>query len=510
MRRQSLLDCAGRGDGNSPIWQYQAIRRTLRNLWPLSVGWIVATGFVLLPFASVAAEESVLDSLQAHWRAQAPWCSFHSAGDDASKTSVLREFASKNEDGAGSNTSPCNDGDSIMFNALLCLAGVSEAQFAGERRDPSDKEAIREVGCDVVKHSQTLTEGSADYGRWWRSPRRNYLATLNQQPEGGSETTFSNDHALGVIAYIAQTRDIRAFEAWTNWIKNKGGICTSLSCMPGLPRYCPDDRCGFKIADCLLLDQLAKYLGRENVACASDNVKKAQSRAWALADVLLLPFKVFLPKLNDITNKYGMGTQGVHSTERIAITNSIANDEGYPLHDVAVTIYLLRKFGLGSQAETQMAADIVYARADQNAFFDFLANGPTSGVKEKIVGTCPSAQADLPHPKFQWTWERRDIPETAKKTMYWDCLFITNAVLKNDYPAPTSVPGMVQLAVEIAGARKIFHAACDYCKAIDCSGRDIDCGHKTPFDKLTCEANKKQTMMSCEGTKFVCSSTCSQ
>jgi len=281
-----------------------------RKLPPLCIGWAVAMGIVLLPFRSLAAEDSQLNALQAYWRAQAPWCPFHSSSGDPAKNPVLKEFASKNEDGVGSNTPPCNDGDSIMFNALLCLAGVSGEGAAGE------------VGCDVVKHSQTLTEGSANYGRWWRSPRRNYLASLGQQPEGGSEATFSNDHALGVMAYIAQTKDVTAFQAWTDWIKNKGGICTSLvvPCMHGLPRYCPDDRCGFKYADCPLLDQLAKYLGLENKLCASERVKGAQARAWALADVLLLPFNSFLlPRLNDIIDKYGAGKQGAHSAGRITI-----------------------------------------------------------------------------------------------------------------------------------------------------------------------------------------------
>src|SRR5438552_950585 len=93
------------------------------------------------------------------------------------------------------------------------------------------------------------------------------------------------------------------------------------------------------------------------------SVKEAQARAWAVADGLLVPFNFFLPQLNEIINKYSAGKQGGHSAERITIINSIINDQGYPLHDVATTIYLLRKFGLANQAESQIAADIVHARA---------------------------------------------------------------------------------------------------------------------------------------------------
>jgi hypothetical protein len=311
------------------------------------------------------------------------------------------------------------------------------------------------------------------------------------------------------MAYIAQTTDVGAFQAWMNWIKNKGGICKSSSCIPGLPRYCPDDRCGFKIVDCPLLDQLAKYLGRKNPSCASDSVKKAQARAWAVADGLLVPFNFFLPQLNKIINNYGAGKQGAHSAERVTIINSIINDQGYPLHDVATTIYLLRKFSLANQAESQIAADIVHARAGDNAFFDFVANGPTNEVKAQLVGTCPLKNNDIPHPAFQWILERENISERAKKTMYWDCIFLANAFMKNDNPPPTAVPGMTELAIDIADVRKLFHAACVECKNIDCSGRAIDCGHKTILDKISCEAEKKQIMMKCEGKKLVCTRTCS-
>lgn len=283
----------------------------------------------------------------------------------------------------------------------------------------------------------------------------------------------------------------------------------SLSCILGLPRYCPNDKCGFKIIDCPLLDQLAKYLGLDNALCASDGVKKAQATAWAAADGLLIPFKFFMPQLFNIIDKYGAGKQGSRSAERAAIFNSIINDQDYPLHDVAVTAYLLRKFGLANQVESQITADIVYARASDNAFFDLVANGPTDGVKGKIVGTCPLKDNDIPHAAFQWIWERQDILETAKKTMYWDCIFIANAFMKRDLPPPTPVPGMTKLAIDLADARKLLHAACVDCKRIDCSGRDIDCSHKTFLEKGLCEATKKQTMMKCEGKKLVCTGTCS-
>jgi hypothetical protein len=437
------------------VREAQTIRRKLRELSPSSIGWLVAVAIVLSSSPSIAADGE-LDSLEAYWRAQAPWCSFQDPGESAAGVPLSKEFASKNEDGVDANTPPCNDGDSVMFNALLCLAGVELGP--GEGKGAAGKEAAaREVGCNVVKDSQSLAERSANYGRWWRSPRRRYLASLNQQPDGGSESTFSNDHALGVMVYLAQTKNIGAFQAWMNWLKNKGGVCTSLSCIPGMPRYCEDDRCGFKAADCLLLDQLARYLGVENTVCGSDSVKVAQSAAWHVVDGLVVVLKLFLPELNDFLDKYGAGEQGARSIERLILINSIINDEGFPLHDIAVTVYLLRKFGSANAVETQLAANIAHERAnEENAFFEFVAYGPTTAVNRKIVQTCPSKQNDVPHAKFQWIWERQDISETAKKTMYWDCLFIAAAFMKGDYPSPTAAPGLNKLAYHIAQVRKKF------------------------------------------------------
>ena len=139
------------------MWKDQATQKKARKLSLLRVGWVIAMGIVLLPGVSLAAEDSALDALQAYWRAKAPWCPFHRSSDDVAKQPVLMEFASKNYDGNDSVTAPCNDGNSIMFNGLLCLAGVNVEPR--EDKPPVGKgKAAREVGCDVVKHSQTLSK----------------------------------------------------------------------------------------------------------------------------------------------------------------------------------------------------------------------------------------------------------------------------------------------------------------------------------------------------------------
>jgi hypothetical protein len=93
--------------------------------------------------------------------------------------------------------------------------------------------------------------------------------------------------------------------------------------------------------------------------------------------------------------------------------------------------------------------------------------------------------------------------------MYWDCVFIANAVMKGDYPAPTVVPGIKEVAAEIAEVRNLVNAGCTTCKSIECSGRQIDCSHKSFLEKGRCELNKELWKKSCEGKKLICTSTCS-
>ena len=80
----------------------------------------------------------------------------------------------------------CDDGDSVIFNGLLCLSGDDR-------------------GCDAVAASQ------ADDGRWWRSPRRT-------NGDLDSRNSFSRDQAYGVVAYLLRTGDTAAATAWMDWI----------------------------------------------------------------------------------------------------------------------------------------------------------------------------------------------------------------------------------------------------------------------------------------------------
>jgi hypothetical protein len=118
----------------------------------------------------------------------------------------------------------CNDGDGVIFNGVLCISGDDR-------------------GCDAVRRSQ------AGDGEFWRSPRK--VGVFSKD-----ETPFSNDHELGVWAYIAHKKDKVAFRKWIDWIDGQP-----------YPRFCQDKNCIFGVSDCPMLDALALILLESNKVC---------------------------------------------------------------------------------------------------------------------------------------------------------------------------------------------------------------------------------------------------
>jgi hypothetical protein len=376
-------------------------------LWALQlfVGPIIAG-------EELSSKDPELDARIKYWSTQLPFCNWNGGGNFPSKY-----YQPKNPGQVEGDS--CNDGDSVLFNGLMCSI-------------PDNR------GCDAVKRSQ------ARDGMWWRSPKKEFERLPSDQ------TNFSGDHALGVMAYIAQTQDRDAFRRWIAWIvrnpKFKGVV----------PRYCDDDDCAFKPIDCPLLDRLALYLGEANPACdfapidPNEVVQKLQTAFDGILDDLkkipgsnllfpdiadvkrlfdeaMKPLVHFTGELEKIRQKHDTfvrATSGVANI--ITLINSQVNDAGFPRHDVAVEIYFLRKYGGVNFNALSEAAKSIWVKDKQNAFFEYLAHGKTSGMRSIIISPkCPSQGEDTPHARFQWTWERddREQPPPWKETMYWDCLF---------------------------------------------------------------------------------------
>ncbi|MBM4252869.1 MAG: hypothetical protein FJ146_12930, partial [Deltaproteobacteria bacterium] len=154
---------------------------------------------VLLPMLAAAlagcgqsesSHPSSVEESRAHWRSLAPTCAGYPSKAD------------------------CDDGDMTLFGGLICAGGES-------------------AGCALVRDAQ------GPEGQWWRSPRR---AGGNL----GQPNSFSRDMAMGVLLYLATTRDTAAAERWLTWIHaNRSCSVTGprgKCVVPGVHRFCRDDK----------------------------------------------------------------------------------------------------------------------------------------------------------------------------------------------------------------------------------------------------------------------------
>jgi hypothetical protein len=294
---------------------------------------------------------------------------------------------------------------------------------------------------------------------------------------------------------MAQKRDKDAFNGWISWIDRNPRCGLTFDCLPTFPRYCLDDRCTFKFIDCPLLDRLALLLGEANPVCDPSHylanallhltdLQHQFDNSFSLLyripgsevlkrqiDLLRAPFDTAMKLLREATLKaealrgradtYARATSGADGL--VALVSSLVNQPGYSLHDVAIAVFLLKKFGGFNEAQVSSAAEILIARQGQNPFFEFVARGPTERMLDEILAKCPSQNNDQPHARFQWTWERADNenPPPWKKTMYWDCVF-AGQLYKNgslsgiSIPAPPLLGEAYKLAMrEVANAEGV-------------------------------------------------------
>lgn len=358
----------------------------------------------------LAVKQADLENRIKYWESQLPYCNY-SGGP---------KFPSKYQDkdaGADNETLKCNDGDTVLLNGLLCSSGDDR-------------------GCDTVKRSQ------GSNGEWWRSPKK--IGT-----PGGSETTFSNDHAAGALAMIAQKKDHDALRKWISWMDSFS-----------TPRYCDDDRCLFKLIDCPMLDRIAASLTESNPLC--DPLHKLTNALQQIANYqkqfvdivsgadstpgfqLVKPLIVALQKpFDDAINSLKEAAIQVESVRGklqtfaratsnsasvIAAINAEVNDAGFARHGAAVSTFLLKKYGGINGPGVSVTAIKLTVLEPQNAFFEYVARGSTERMLDLILAKCPSKQSDAPHARFQWIWERADNDQSTpwKKTMYWDCVFVAN------------------------------------------------------------------------------------
>lgn len=355
-------------------------------------------------------------------------------------------FPSKN--GTGED---CDDGDSVMFNALICRGG-----------DPR--------GCEAVKHSQ---DGSMeDDGRFWRSPNKLKL----HPPEAfNGQTTFSGDHALGLFLYFGYTRDSASFKRWISWI-DKNERCDAQDCglsPSGTPRYCKDDRCALRLDDCPTLLLLAERLNAGVPFCSPNPIVPVPSVVTVAEnlktqyDHTLALFPAQPPELRALRDNFDRALKTYQDATALAeqvrakvfaglirhsnmvqvekaLTLRISK-RGFSRHNAMVQIMMLQDWGLGTRRMSQLAKDVADEHTPifndgepKNPFFQYVAHRRDNKGKmlSDFLEECPAEKTDPNGKRSQWSWERETKEKAWLNTMYWDCLFIASMYVDNTATPP--------------------------------------------------------------------------
>ena len=354
--------------------------------------------------SATTADRAELDRRMGYWSERLPFCNWPGVAAYPSKYDENVLYNDPNP-----LKGQCNDGDGVIFNGVLCISGDDR-------------------GCDAVRRSQ-----AAD-GEFWRSPRK--VGVFSKD-----ETPFSNDHVLGVWAYIAHKKDSVAFRKWIDWIDGQP-----------FPRFCQDDNCIFGVSDCPMLDALALILHEFNKVCdpqhkAMDLAARAAVDAQrrfndAVARLYKIPGSVVLrPAVEPLEASFNAGVnlllKATQKSEEVRIQaatyaralsgapslivgiNALVNKQGPGQWDAAVEALLLRKFFHLNVPGFSEATTILASKQRENPFFEYVAHGPTDRMLAQILAKCPAPENDPPHARFQWTWERADDeqPPPFKRTM---------------------------------------------------------------------------------------------
>lgn len=323
------------------------------------------------------------------WRVNAPFCFVHTDSriptlvfncDGQGVGSITSDLDTKicfPTKGGEDTVQPCsNDGDMTLFNGLLCSANVPE-------------------GCDAVTQSQDLKTG-----QWYRSPRRRIAGSV------GAVNSFSPDMAIGLYHWLVSSptpQNKAKFEAWIDWL-SKNKRCLDSECKRQWPRFCPDDD----------LDQPNGEYG-------------CTMRPGDLATLGVVTEKIGIvirdKQIRELTEEWRA------SANTLAWISAHTNEVGYRLHLAASVLYLYKRLGIKDDALNDAELSLV-TRQPKNPFFAFV-NGDKVRATSLASSLCPANQASISPvgQRIQWSWEREDSDEAWKRSMLWECIFISNLLL---------------------------------------------------------------------------------
>lgn len=240
------------------------------------------------------------------------------------------EWAPVCKNGMASKQS-CDDGDNLLWSGLLCLSG-------------------EESQCRFVKESVDTD------GRAWRSPYRVGKDRAN---------SFSRDMAVGLLAYVARTKDFATLDRWVNYYEAEGKLCPDAV----------DNRCELS----------------PNIRSLAKIVKGDKSEVDSYLTILYAQAKF--------------------------------GETGYPMHLVASQLVILKHLGLGNRYLWNQTAQALNTR-DINPLFMYL-----DGEEDKAVRTAleriPQAK---PTKQSQWSIERHHSEAAWKRSMGWEWVYLLNLI----------------------------------------------------------------------------------
>lgn len=321
---------------------------------------------------------------------------------------------------------PCDDGDSLLFMALLCYSGDTDA-------------------CEGVRRSQTPD------GKFWRSPFRAQTDNLhfeNNAPvhgESGELKSMSFDHHLGVLLWAWKTRsDPRTIDALTRWFSWMDSLGNGRSCwvklfgcqLYGVPRWCADDKCLIKPHEAYISRAVYEVITGHAAPTGFVEYNSIVNTALGITTIAP-PLRVFLEVVSDVG--------GLGDTPGQAVTRyeNIGSSDGFTRHLAAIEALLLQLINVDRTAATQVITKIAtkYPESRLNAYYQFLNEGGTARVKELTASVCPTTTMARTSMQYQWIWESdrgdkwttpyTDPNNRNNSSMIWDCIMMRNLVGDN-------------------------------------------------------------------------------
>ena len=255
---------------------------------------------------------------------------------------------------------PGDNGDMVLFNGLLCSVDVKEA-------------------CEYVKASQFIKEGHPHTGRFFRSPqaRKQYEAS-NVEPNNA----FSRDMMLGVLLYLAHTKDVKTLQSFGSFLqRSKGQLCFKAD----------DNRCD----------------SGPNMRYLLLRVSQRLKQPLTLSGIAVVNAEIYLSSL---------------------LASARFGELGFPQHLIAVQVYLLEELSLSKTFTVDQVRQTLHSRNPKNAFFSWLARDYQVAISQ-FFRYAPS-QVIEPGKQRQWSFERADAEEAHLASFAWDFIFLGKLMSK--------------------------------------------------------------------------------